>query len=221
MAIPLRAPHSAAVLKPIKVQRKSTYKDPKLWAGVLLFVASAYLGQQTLRSAGARTQAVVLVNDLTAGARISTEDVQLVGVAVPDTANLVADPQSAIGMTVRTDVFAGDLLNVKALGQGELKSMRNISVPLRAGHVPAITNGSRVDVWVTPATTGMELPGPSRVIISAAVVVAAPDAIDSTSDTSATLAIPTKQVQGLVQAMRDGLIDLVVVPSQNLRDGVQ
>ena len=221
MAIPLRAPRSAATLKPIKFQRKATYKDPKLWAGILLFVSSAYGGQQILSSAGARTQVAVLVNDLTTGTRIGPDDIQLVGVAVPDTANLVSDIQTAIGMTLRTDVFAGDLLNTRAIGPGGLKSIRNISVPLRAGHVPAIAIGSRVDVWVTPSTTGMALPGPSRVIISAAVVVATPDVIDSTSDTSVTLAIPTKQVQGLIQAMRDGLIDLVVVPSQNNDVGVQ
>lgn len=221
MAIPLRAPRSAAVLKPIKLQRKSTYKDPKLWAGLLLFVSSAYLGQHTLSSVGARTQVAVLVNDLTSGSRIGPEDVQLVGVAVPDSANLVTDLQAAVGMTVRTDVFAGDLLNVRAIGPGQYRSIRNISVPLRAGHIPAVAIGDRVDVWVTPSTTGMSLPGPARVIISSAVVSDIPDAIDSTSDSSVTLSIPTKQVKGLVQAMRDGLIDLVVVPIQNDVDGVQ
>ncbi len=221
MAIPLRAPRSAAVLKPIQLQRKSTYKDPKLWAGLLLFVSSAYLGQHTLSSVGARTQVAVLVNDLTSGSRITPEDIQLVGVAIPDLTNLVTDPLTAIGMTVRTDVFAGDLLNVRAIGPGEFRSIRNISVPLRAGHIPAVAIGDRVDVWVTPSTTGMSLPGPSRVIISAAVIADIPEVMDSASDSSVTLAIPTKQVKGLVQAMRDGLIDLVVIPIQNDVDGAQ
>lgn len=221
MAILFRAPRAVGSLKPIQLQRKSTYKDPKLWAGVLLFFSSAYFGQQTLSSAGARTQVAVLVNDLTRGSSIGPDDIQLVDVAVPDSAKLVTDIQAAIGMTVRTDVFAGDLLNVRAIGQGESRSIRNISVPLRAGHIPAIAIGNRVDVWVTPSTTGMSLPGPSRVIISAAVVADIPEVMDSNSDSSVTLAIPTKQVKGLVQAMRDGLIDLVVVPVQNAVDGVQ
>ncbi len=221
MAIPFREPRTVAHLKPIQLQRKSTYKDPKLWAGVLLFFTSAYLGQQTLSAAGARTQVAVLVNDLTTGSSIGPDDVQLVDVAVPDSANLVTDLQAAVGMTVRTDVFAGDLLNVRAIGLGEFKSIRNISVPLRAGHIPALTIGNRVDVWVTPSTTGMAMPGPSRVIISSAVVAGIPDVLDSNSDSSVTLAIPTKQVKGLVQAMRDGVIDLVVIPIQNDVAGVR
>jgi FixJ family two-component response regulator len=45
------------------------------------------------------------------------------------------------------------------------------------------------------------------------VIFAAPDFVDAGMDTSVTLLISQEQVQSLVQAMRDGAIDLVAIPA--------
>jgi hypothetical protein len=50
-------------------------------------------------------------------------------------------------------------------------------------------------------------------IISNAVIASAPDFVDSGVDASVTVSISQDQVQILVQAMRDGLIDLVAIPA--------
>jgi FixJ family two-component response regulator len=49
-------------------------------------------------------------------------------------------------------------------------------------------------------------------IIPNAVIASAPEFVDAGMDTSVTVLISKNQVQILVQAMRDGLIDLVAIP---------
>ena len=92
------------------------------------------------------------------------------------------------------------------------KSLRLVSVPIRAGHLPNLDFGQLVDVWMTPSIDGMALPGPAQLLISQAIINMIPDGIDPTLDTAVTLLIPSNQVQVLVQAMRDGVIDIVALP---------
>jgi DNA-binding NtrC family response regulator len=65
---------------------------------------------------------------------------------------------------------------------------------------------------MTPSLDGVALPGPASLIIPNAVIAAAPEFIDAGMDTSVTILVSQDQVQDLVQAMRDGVIDLVAIP---------
>jgi hypothetical protein len=64
----------------------------------------------------------------------------------------------------------------------------------------------------TPSLDGVALPGPATLIIPSAVIASAPEVVDSGMDTSVTVQVSQDQVQVLVQAMRDGVIDLVAIP---------
>jgi hypothetical protein len=75
-----------------------------------------------------------------------------------------------------------------------------------------VSPGEKVDIWMTPSLDGVALPGPASLIIPNAVIAAAPEFIDAGMDTSVTVLISQEQVQVLVQAMRDGVIDLVAIP---------
>jgi hypothetical protein len=109
-------------------------------------------------------------------------------------------------------LFIGDLVRVHSISNGFASDVRTVSIPIRAGHLPEVSPGEKVDVWMTPSLDGVALPGPAKLIIPNAVIASAPEFVDSGMDTSVTVSISQESVQVLVQAMRDGLIDLVAIP---------
>lgn len=210
MAIPIRigqVGHSKTVAK---ANRKT--QDPRLWLGILFIVAAMIIGQLVLSGASARVSAVALNSNIAQGALIREGDVSSVQVAVPSTENLVSVPSEVVGKIASTDLFAGDLISVHSISNGFASDARTVSVPIRAGHLPQVSPGEKVDVWMTPSLDGVALPGPASLIIPNAVIAAAPEFIDAGMDTSVTVLISEDQVQVLVQAMRDGVIDLVAIP---------
>lgn len=210
MAIPIRigqVGHSKTVAK---ANRKT--QDPRLWLGILFIVAAMIIGQLVVSGASARVSAVALNANIAQGALIREGDVSSVQVAVPSTENLVSVPSEVVGKIASTDLFAGDLVSVHSISNGFASDARTVSVPIRAGHLPQVSPGEKVDVWMTPSLDGVALPGPASLIIPNAVIAAAPEFIDAGMDTSVTVLISQDQVQVLVQAMRDGVIDLVAIP---------
>ena len=210
MAIPIRVGQIGPSKSVAKTNRKS--QDPRLWLGILFIVAAMIIGQLVVTSASVRVPAVALNSNIAQGALIQESDVALVQVSVPNVENLISVPSDVVGKVATTDLFAGDLVSVHSISNGFASDARNVSVPIRAGHLPQVSPGEKVDIWMTPSLDGVALPGPASLIISNAVIAAAPEFIDAGMDTSVTVLISQEQVQVLVQAMRDGVIDLVAIP---------
>jgi len=206
-----------STIKRVKpTQKYSSVRDVRLWAGVTLLLACALVGRATIHGAAARTAAFVLVNNLPQGATIRSQDVRLVQVNVPSPEMLVSAESQAIGDQVVRDLHVGEVLTVHDIGGQATEQMRDVTIPLRAGHVPNLSYGDLVDVWITPSTTGVAAPGPAHVIATKVLVSVPPEAVDSTTDTSITLEVSTDRVQSLVQASQDGYVDVVSVPFENL-----
>lgn len=210
MAIPIRVPHSAQSKPVAKANRKT--QDPRLWLGILFMIAAMIVGQLVVSGASARVPAVTINSNIAQGALIRDTDVSSVQVSVPSMENLISVPSEVIGKVASRDLFAGDLISVHSISTGFAADARNVSVPIRAGHLPQVKPGEKVDIWMTPSVDGVALPGPASLIIPSAVIAAAPEFIDAGMDTSVTVLISQDQVQVLVQAMRDGVIDLVAIP---------
>ena len=210
MAIPIRVGQIGPSKSVAKTNRKS--QDPRLWLGILFIVAAMIIGQLVVTSASVRVPAVALNSNIAQGALIQESEVALVQVSVPNVENLISVPSDVVGKVATTDLFAGDLVSVHSISNGFASDARNVSVPIRAGHLPQVSPGEKVDIWMTPSLDGVALPGPASLIISNAVIAAAPEFIDAGMDTSVTVLISQDQVQVLVQAMRDGVIDLVAIP---------
>ena len=210
MAIPIRVGQIGPSKSVAKTNHKS--QDPRLWLGILFIVAAMIIGQLVVTSASVRVPAVALNSNIAQGALIQESDVALVQVSVPNVENLISVPSDVVGKVATTDLFAGDLVSVHSISNGFASDARNVSVPIRAGHLPQVSPGEKVDIWMTPSLDGVALPGPASLIISNAVIAAAPEFIDAGMDTSVTVLISQDQVQVLVQAMRDGVIDLVAIP---------
>jgi hypothetical protein len=210
MAIPIRVGQVGPSKSISKVNRKS--QDPRLWLGIAFIVAAMIIGQLVISSASARVSAVTLNANIAQGSLIRESDVAAVQVSVPSAQNLMSVPSEVVGKVATTDLFAGDLVSVHSIANGFASDARNVSVPIRAGHLPQVSPGEKVDIWMTPSLDGVALPGPASLIIPNAVIAAAPEFIDAGMDTSVTVLISEDQVQVLVQAMRDGVIDLVAIP---------
>ena len=197
-------------VKPVKPKR--SIKDIRLWLGFIFVLTSVLLPQNLLANATARTQAVIIQNEIPAGSPIRSADLALVNVVLPEGVKTISALSQADGMRATRDLFAGDILTTDSIADDADKSLRLVSVPIRAGHLPNLDFGQLVDVWMTPSIDGMALPGPAQLLISQAIINMIPDGIDPTLDTAVTLLIPSNQVQVLVQAMRDGVIDIVALP---------
>ncbi len=195
---------------------KRSIRDLRLWLGILFIAISIVLTQNVLNKATARSQAVIVTNEIPAGSVISQDDLKTVNVVLPQQVKAISDLTEAVGTTATRDLFIGDVLTSDSLSSKTNLNVRLVSVPIRAGHLPKLDAGHLVDIWMTPSTDGMALPGPAQLLISQAAISDIPEGIDPTLDTAVTLLIPNTQVQVLVQAMRDGVIDVVALP-QNRR----
>lgn len=210
MAIPIRVGQDMQRKQLSTANRKT--QDPRLWLGILFISAAMVIGQLVVSSASSRVTAVTLTSNIAQGAQIRASDVSLVQVSVPLTENLLSIPSEVVGKIAATDLFVGDLVRVHSISNGFAPDVRTVSIPIRAGHLPQVNPGEKVDIWMTPSLDGVALPGPAQLIIPNAVIANAPEFVDSGMDTSVTVSISREQVQVLVQAMRDGLIDLVAIP---------
>jgi len=210
MAIPIRMGQVRQSKSIAKTNRKT--QDPRLWLGILFVVLAMIVGQIVITGASARVPAVTLNSNIAQGAVIRESDVSPVQVSVPTSENLISIPSDVVGKVASIDLFAGDLVSIYSISNGYSSDARSVSVPIRAGHLPQVNPGEKVDIWMTPTLDGIALPGPASLIIPNAVIASAPEFVDAGMDTSVTVLISKNQVQILVQAMRDGLIDLVTIP---------
>ena len=194
-----------------RVARGSATRDPRLWVGVLLVVGSGAAGNYMVQGMAHRDTAYVLVHDVAAGASVGEADVNAVSVAVPDGVVLAAQADVRGGVAAR-DLAAGELLTVQAVAGQQAQTSRVVTLPIKAGPLPALSNGSVVELWVTPSTQGMEIPGPAHIVVEHAIVMDAPPTIDATTDTAVTIQIDMMDVAALMTALRDGTVDVAALP---------
>lgn len=211
MAIPIRVGQSTPRKITTTASRKT--QDPRLWLGISFILISMVAGQLFLSKASARVAAVTVTNNIAQGTIIRASDVEVAQVSIPVTQNLITIPNDVVGKVAATDLVIGDLVQIHSITGNFAANARAVSLPIRAGHLPQISRGERVDVWMTPSLDGLALPGPARLIIPNAVIEFAPEFYDSGVDTSVTVLVAKDQVGVLVQAMRDGSIDLVSIPT--------
>lgn len=193
-------------------------KDLRLWFGILLMGLSVLLTQSVISKANARTEVLVLVKDIPAGSPVTRNDLQIENVVLPAITQPFDVTTEILGFTATRDLFTGEVLITNSVTAIGTPSLRLVSVPIKAGHLPILESGQLVDIWVTPSMDGMALPGPAQLVIGQATISDIPTEIDPTLDTAVTLLIARSEVQVLVQAIRDGVIDLVALPNNRRSD---
>jgi len=213
MAIPFRIRPNSTVNPTLvpNVSRK-VKRDFRLWLGIGLLMFSIFAISHLVSTAGARTNSVALIHDIAAGQQLTLEDLEVVRVALPNSQNYVASIDSALGMTVVRSMSAGELIPVSLNSSGSSSNLRSVSLPIRAGHFPALESGDLVDIWSTPSSEGIQIPGPPSLLSKAATVASLPADIDPNSDSALTVLLPKNEVAKVIAALRDGQIDVVVLP---------
>jgi len=212
MAIPFRIRAQSAA-KPIllpNVDRK-VKRDFRLWLGIGLLLMSILTISHLIAAAGARTQTVVLAHDVAAGKQLTIDDLEVVRVALPSAHNYVSAIDLALGMSTTRNMTAGELIPASLGATGFSKDLRSVSLPIKAGHLPALQSGDLVDIWSTPSSEGLQIPGPPSLISSAASVADVPTEVDPNSDTAVTVLLAKNEVGKIIAALRDGQIDVVVL----------
>lgn len=211
MAIPLRIQTTQTKTLIMKSRHRATLRDIRFWLGLILVLGSVTSGARMLSAASHRAPAVVAVNALAAGTTVSAADFELVPVAVPESVPVVTSVDELVGKVLMQPLVAGALVSPEVVTDSNATSTRTIALPIRAGHLPGVIRGSLVDVWVTPSLDGVATPGPATRVVASALVAEVPLDVDPTSDSSISLQVDNENIQPLVQAMRDGLIDIVIV----------
>lgn len=193
--------------------------DLRLLTGVLLVLVSVIVGARIVASSNSSEPVWVAARDLAAGTQLTADDltrgrVHLYG----DKGKYVsAKTNPPVGYVLTRPVGKGELLPVGAVGPaGAAPAYRLVTVQVAPLHVPLhLGAGDRVDVYVTPRSTGGQQQ-PSTLVFGGAVVQAVNSGSHgltaSSGDTAVVLQVPPRAVADVLAGIHGGDVDLVLVP---------
>lgn len=202
--------------------------DGRLVLGVLLVLVSVLVGAKVLAGADTSQQVWVASHDLAPGTVVTDGDLRTGQVRLFGSSSRYVAGGKPLGYVVTRDVGAGELLPRASLERpGGQLARRDVTVPVAAGHLPPdLAHGQQVDVYVTPddkaakrASGGADPYAPRLVLTGVAVskVVRAGGLGATGADQPVVLSVDPGQVLALVQAMSQGTLDLVRVPTDAAR----
>lgn len=145
-----------AVDQPVQARRSSppTWRDPRLWIGVVIVAASVMVGARLLDAADTSVTVWAADHDLAEGDTVSAADLVSVRVRFVDEADLARYlptwRELPADLTLLRDVDAGELLPRGALGAPADSEVMRVPVAVPDHQLPSeIAVGSRVDVWLS------------------------------------------------------------------------
>lgn len=136
--------------------RPPRWLDLRLLLGVLLVLGSVLLGARVIGAADATVPVWAAAGDLSAGSRLTDDDLVAVDVRLDDAARAYLDTGSRPeGSTLNRAVHAGELVPRSALAP--TAPLVELALPVQAGYVPpSLERGQVVDVYAVagsaPAT---------------------------------------------------------------------
>jgi hypothetical protein len=199
--------------------RGRQWRDPRLIVGLLLVVASV-LGVVWVVSASDATVGVWVVRtDVSAGNPITSDDVEVGRVQVPDPALYLASAEPLPEpLTATRDFASGELLTqIGTTVEGEPRDIRLVTLPVLTNQMPAnVGVGSRVDVYVVERTASGEPQAAPRLVLGDVLVSGVDDESGafggSSLEIGVALAVPSERVADIVDAQARGTVTLVDVP---------
>jgi Flp pilus assembly protein CpaB len=127
------------------------WRDPRMWVGVLLVIASVLLGARFLARAGDTVPVSTVAHDIPAGSPLLADDLRTTRVHFDDDATASRYYASSAplpsGAHAAQDLAAGQLLARSAVSTDTAQS---VELPLAvgaAGFPVGLVKGDRVDVW--------------------------------------------------------------------------
>ncbi len=147
------APRPAAPPPPAQRSPASGWRDPRLWAGVLLVAACGVLGARVLGAADDTVEVWAVVGDLGAGDEVGAEDLVATPVLFGEAGGLdryvEVTEELPADLTLTRGLGAGELLPRAALGDAAQAGTVQIAVAVDDVRVPSsVGAGSVVDVYL-------------------------------------------------------------------------
>lgn len=136
--------------------RRAGWREPRLLLGLLLVAASVTGFVFVVNAMDDRTAVYVAKTDITLGEPLSAANVDVLQVQLGDSLQhyLPAETEATSEVRANTFIAAGQLIAQGHITRGDLGSRRPINVDLPVDLSPAITPGSRVDVWIAQRELG-------------------------------------------------------------------
>ena len=145
---------------PAQRNRRARWKDGRLVLGVLLVAITALAGAKLLSAADDTTTIWAAKHDLTAGTKLTGDDLTTVRVrftSSDDADKYVAADADLKGLVVARAVDAGEFVPRDAAVSETDRDRTELPLSVASGQLPADTAaGDLVDIWIVPKTQGQE-----------------------------------------------------------------
>ncbi len=196
--------------------RRSRWRDGRLAVGVLLMLVSVVIGARVIGGATESQQWLAVTRSVPAGHLLAAEDLRSVGAHLPSGAGgqyFTAEPAELIGRTVTRALASGELLPSAAVAATAPEASRVLPLVVKAGRLPRLQPGDRVDVYVMATATDRVGTG-SEIRVLHDVEFVGADVLGS-GDTSVELRVSPADVVTAVAASQSERVDVVRIE----RDG--
>ncbi len=173
-------------------------------------VASVVIGVGVMSADRDTVTVLRATRDLSVGATPSGLDRVVMSRAAAGDAYLTQEP---VGAVLQWPVRAGELVPRAALGTPPRVASRQVTVAVDPLHAPVgLQAGDHVDVWASPSTSSRDAIPPRQVVADARVASVSADAVGIGGEVAVVLDLGVGEVLSVIEAVRNGVVDLVSVP---------
>ena len=191
--------------------RRPRLRDTRLLVGVLLILVAVVVGARVIAGATKAAQWVSVSRALPAGHVLAANDLSRVKAHLPDRIAeryFTADPARLVGRTLTRPLTAGELLPAAALASGSAPASRVLPVLVKAGRMPTLAPGDRVDVYAFAGASGSGGRGGREIRVLHDVEFAGSDVL-STGETSVQLRVSPQDAISAIAGSQSGRVDVV------------
>lgn len=190
--------------------KRPSWRDPRIIAGIVLIAASVLIGAKLMASLDDTVGVWALRTDLSKGSKIADSELTVTQIRFTDAATadlyVSADDEIASDTSINRDLQAGELLPRSAIDAEPRQELIEVPISVESANLPAtVRQGSTVDVWVTSKSAGASRPDTAAtLVLPEALVIAVPTRSDSFAPESSKqviLGVPAKDSQELADAL--------------------
>lgn len=140
-------------------QRHSRWRDPRLWLGIVVVLASVVIGARVLASADDTVAVWQVAHDVPAGDDVTQSDLRATRVHFEDASAAaqyvrVGQPLPPGAHAVR-DLHSGEMLAASAVSSAATRATRQLPLGVGATNQPAdLRAGDHVEVWAVADPAG-------------------------------------------------------------------
>jgi hypothetical protein len=188
------------------------WRDHRLLLGVLLVVSCIVIGARVVAAADSSRSWVSVRRDLPAGHVLTAADLTTTsGRLVPAAAGHYYEANvfdRLVGQQLGRPVAAGELLGRGAISSGARSPSRVVPLVVKAGRLPQLHEGDRVDVYVLSRTTDGSTGG-KEVRVAAGAEFLDQQELSAGSGVSVQVRVPAAAAAPLVAASQSERVDVV------------